>query len=74
MVTRFADLIQTPIGQFLRDLVEGGISMAVSAVLVLNLDITTPKGIIAAATAGFTGGVIAVARRKLVDIAGTKTP
>lgn len=72
MLTRFADFIQTPVGQFLRDVVEGGVSMAVAAVLALNLDVTTPKGLLAAALSGFVGGVIAVARRRLVDSVQTK--
>lgn len=66
---QIADLLKTPIGKFATDLVTGGVSFAAVAVLALNLDMTTPLGVFAAAEAGFIGGVLAVARRKLVDIA-----
>lgn len=66
---QFADFIQTPLGQFVRDIVEGGLSGAAGAVLALNLDVTTPRGILLAAATGFIGAAIAVARRKLVDVA-----
>lgn len=60
------DFAKTPVGLFVRDLIEGGVSTAVAAVLALNLDVTSARGIFAAALAGFIGGVIAAARRKLV--------
>lgn len=69
-----ADWLNSPIGQVVRDIVEGGISGAVAAVLALNLDVTTPKGITVAAVTGFISAAIAVARRKLVDIAQTPKP
>lgn len=56
-----------PVGQFVRDLIEGGVAGATSAVLLLNLDVTTPHGITYAAGVGAIGGVVAIARRKLVD-------
>lgn len=68
------DFVQTPVGLFIRDVIEGGISTAVAAVLALNLDVATPKGLLTAALAGFIGGAIAVARRKLIDIAQTPKP
>lgn len=68
----FADWLNSPVGQVVRDIVEGGIAGAVAAVLALNLDVTTPKGIVLAAVTGFIAAAIAVARRKLVDIAQTK--
>lgn len=50
----------------IRDIVEGGVSGAVAALLALQLDVASPKGIIPAAAAGFIAAAIAVTRRKLV--------
>lgn len=72
MLTKFADALQTPAGQFVRDILEGAVSGAAASVLALNLDVTTPKGVALAAATGAIGAVIAVARRKLVDLAQTK--
>jgi len=61
----------TPIGRFVRDLVEGAIAGAVAAVVALQLDVATPKVILAAAITGAIAAVIAVARRAIVN---TVTP
>lgn len=63
--------LNSSIGQFVRDIVEGGIAGAVAAVIALQLDIATPQAIAMAALTGFIAAAIAVARRKLV---GTETP
>ena len=63
---QFAKWLNSPVGQVVRDTVEGGVAGAVAAVLALNLDIATPRGIAMAALAGFISAAIAVARRKLV--------
>jgi len=60
-------LNENPVGMFVRDLVEGGVAGATSAVLLLNLDVTTPHGLAYAAGVGAIGGVIAIARRRLVS-------
>ena len=61
----------TPIGRFVRDLVEGAIAGAVAAVVALQLDVATPKVILAAVITGAIAAVIAVARRAIVN---TVTP
>jgi hypothetical protein len=71
-MTKFADWLNSPVGQFVRDIVEGGVSGAAAAVLALQLDVATPRGVAVAAATGFIGAAIAVARRKLVDLAQTK--
>lgn len=68
------DFLQSPIGLFVRDVIEGGISGAVAAVLALNLDVTSPKALIAVAVTGFVGAAIAVARRKLLELAPAPKP
>ncbi len=40
----------TPVGRFVRDLVEGAIAGAIAAVVALQLDVATPQVIIAAAS------------------------
>lgn len=68
---RIAEFLNSPVGQVLRDIVEGGVAGAIAAVLALNLDISSPRGIVLAAATGFISAAIAVARRKLV---ATQTP
>ena len=58
-------------GRFLRDLVEGAIAGAIAAVIALQLDATTPQAILFAALTGAISAIIAVARRKLAERAGT---
>jgi hypothetical protein len=74
MMKTFADWLQTPIGLFVRDIVEGGVSGAAAAVLALNLDMTSPKGILVAAISGFSAAAIAAARRALINVAAKPTP
>jgi hypothetical protein len=57
----------TPVGRFVRDLVEGAIAGAVAAVVALQLDAATPKVIVAAALTGAIAAAIAVARRAIVN-------
>lgn len=58
--------LSSPVGQFVRDVVEGGIAGAVAAVIALQLDIATPQAIAMAVLTGFVAAAIAVARRKLI--------
>ena len=58
--------LTSPLGQFVRDVVEGGIAGAVAAVIALQLDIATPQAIAMAVLTGFIAAAIAVARRKLI--------
>ena len=55
----------SPIGQVVRDIIEGGIAGAVAAVVALQLDVATPQVILMAVVTGFIAAAIAVARRKL---------
>ncbi len=64
----------TPIGRFVRDLVEGAIAGAVAAVVALQLDVATPKVILAAAITGAIAAVIAVARRAIVNTVSPTAP
>jgi uncharacterized membrane protein YeaQ/YmgE (transglycosylase-associated protein family) len=66
-MTSFARWLNTPVGQVIRDIVEGGIAGAVAAVVALQLDIATPQAIVMALLTGFVAAAIAVARRKLVS-------
>ena len=68
--------LNSPIGQVVRDIIEGGIAGAVAAVVALQLDVATPQVILMAAVTGFIAAAIAVARRKLVgsDNAPPSTP
>jgi len=61
----------SPIGQVVRDIIEGGIAGAVAAVVALQLDVATPQVILMAVVTGFIAAAIAVARRKLT---GTNVP
>lgn len=63
--------LNSPIGQVVRDVIEGGIAGAVAAVVALQLDVATPQVIAMAVITGFIAAAIAVARRKLV---GTNLP
>jgi hypothetical protein len=67
----FATWLNSPLGQIVRDVVEGGLAGAFAAVLALNLDVTTPRAMAMAALTGFISAGIAIARRKLV---GTQAP
>lgn len=58
--------LSSPIGQVVRDIIEGGIAGAVAAVVALQLDVATPQVIAMAVVTGFIAAAIAVARRKLV--------
>jgi uncharacterized membrane protein YeaQ/YmgE (transglycosylase-associated protein family) len=62
----FAKWLTSPVGQVIRDIVEGGIAGALAAVIALQLDVATPQVIWAALLTGFISAAIAVARRKLV--------
>ena len=62
----FALWLNSPVGQTIRDIVAGGIAGAIAAVVALQLDVATPKVILAALLTGFISAAIAVARRKLV--------
>jgi hypothetical protein len=62
----FAGWLNSPVGQVIRDIVEGGIAGAVAAVVALQLDVATPQVIAVAVVTGFISAAIAVARRKLV--------
>ena len=53
-------------GQFIRDVIEGGIAGAVAAVVALQLDVATPQVILMAVVTGVFAAAIAVARRKLL--------
>ena len=64
----------TPVGRFVRDLVEGAIAGAIAAVVALQLDVATPKVILAAATTGAIAAVIAVARRAIVNAVSPTAP
>ena len=64
----------TPIGRFVRDVVEGAIAGAVAAVVALQLDVATPKVILVAAVTGGIAAAIAVARRAIVDKVSPTTP
>lgn len=63
--------LSSPIGQVVRDVIEGGIAGAVAAVVALQLDVATPQVILMAVVTGFIAAAIAVARRKLM---GTDVP
>jgi hypothetical protein len=65
---------ETGIGRFLRDLVEGAIAGAVAAVVALQLDVATPKVILAAAVTGAIAAAIAVARRAIVNTVSPTAP
>ena len=64
---KVAQWLNSPIGQVVRDIIEGGIAGAVAAVVALQLDVATPQVIAMAALTGFIAAAIAVARRKLVS-------
>jgi hypothetical protein len=64
----------TPVGRFIRDLVEGAIAGAIAAVVALQLDIATPKVILAAAVTGAIAAAIAVARRAIVNTVSPTAP
>jgi len=55
----------TPVGRFVRDVVEGAIAGAVAAVVALQLDVASPKVILVAAVTGAIAAAIAVARRAI---------
>lgn len=68
-MTRFTSWLNSPVGQVIRDIVEGGVAGAVAAVVALQLDVATPQVIAMAVVTGFISAAIAVARRKLVGAA-----
>ena len=61
-----AQWLNSPVGQVIRDIIEGGIAGAVAAVVALRLDVATPQVIAMAVITGFIAAAIAVARRLLV--------
>lgn len=65
--------LSTGIGRFVRDVVEGAIAGAVAAVVALQLDVATPKVILAAAVTGAIAAAIAVARRAIVETVSPTT-
>jgi len=65
---KVAQWLNSPIGQVVRDVIEGGIAGAVAAVVALQLDVATPRVIAMAAITGFVAAAIAVARRKLISM------
>ncbi len=64
----------TPVGRFIRDLVEGAIAGAIAAVVALQLDVATPQVILLAAVTGAIAAIIAVARRAIVNAVSPATP
>jgi len=66
-VTGLVAWLGTPVGRFVRDLVEGAIAGAVAAVVALQLDVATPQVILVAALTGAIAAAIAVARRAIVN-------
>jgi hypothetical protein len=66
--------LATPVGRFLRDLVEGAIAGAIAAVVALQLDVATPQVILVAAITGAIAAAIAVARRAIVNTVSPTTP
>jgi hypothetical protein len=64
----------TPVGRFVRDLVEGAIAGAIAAVVALQLDVATPQVILVAALTGAIAAVIAVARRAIVNTVSPTAP
>ena len=64
----------TPVGRFLRDLVEGAIAVAIAAVVALQLDLATPKVILVAAVTGAIAAAIAVARRAIANAVSPTAP
>ena len=65
---KVAQWLNSPIGQVVRDVIEGGIAGAVAAVVALQLDVATPRVIAMAAITGFVAAAIAVARRKVISM------
>jgi uncharacterized membrane protein YeaQ/YmgE (transglycosylase-associated protein family) len=63
---QLAGWLNSPVGQVIRDIIEGGIAGAVAAVIALQLDVATPQVIALALLTGFISAAIAVARRKLL--------
>ncbi|MEO8633447.1 MAG: hypothetical protein ABI466_08800, partial [Chloroflexota bacterium] len=61
-----AQWLNSPVGQVIRDIIEGGIAGAIAAVVALQLDVATPQVIAMAVITGFIAAAIAVARRLLV--------
>jgi hypothetical protein len=66
--------IGTPVGRFVRDVVEGAIAGAIAAVVALQLDVATPKVIVFAAVTGAIAAAIAVARRAIVNTVSPMAP
>lgn len=64
----------TPVGRFVRDVVEGAIAGAIAAVVALQLDVATPKVILVAAVTGAVAAAIAVARRAIVNTVSPTAP
>ena len=59
-------MFNSGIGQFIRDVIEGGVAGAIAAVVALQFDVATPQVILMAVVTGFIAAAIAVARRKLL--------
>jgi hypothetical protein len=66
--------LSTPVGRFVRDLVEGAIAGGIAAVVALQLDVATPQVILVAAVTGAIAAAIAVARRAIVNAVSPAAP
>jgi hypothetical protein len=66
--------LNTPVGRFVRDLVEGAIAGGIAAVVALQLDVATPQVILVAAVTGAVAAAIAVARRAIVNAVSPAAP
>ena len=64
----------TPVGRFVRDLVEGAIAGGIAAVVALQLDVATPQVILVAFLTGAIAAAIAVARRAIVNTVSPTAP
>ena len=50
---QLAGWLNSPVGQVIRDIIEGGIAGAIAAVIALQLDVATPQAIAMALLTGF---------------------
>ena len=64
----------TPVGRFVRDLVEGAIAGGIAAVVALQLDVATPQVILVAFLTGAIAAAIAVARRAILNTVSPTAP
>jgi len=73
-VKQLVSWLGTPVGRFVRDLVEGAIAGGIAAVVALQLDVATPKVILVAFLTGAIAAAIAVARRAIVNTVSPTAP